>query len=145
MRRATGRGLLDDIGTVLVEETMTVTQQAPSLRNPVLSPAVTAAFGFVVFALAMISGDAFEVNMDSRLGHDHSLWEATTESFEELPIALVGVGIAIWAGRRAWAGEPSRLARTALVLAAVAAVTVPAFWSGWPTVFGAVAVGLALE
>ncbi|MGH3989502.1 MAG: hypothetical protein ACRDTZ_19670 [Pseudonocardiaceae bacterium] len=124
---------------------MTATEQHPSVRNPVLSPAVTAASGFVVFALAMFSGAMFEVNADSRLGHDHSLWEAASDSAAELAIALVGLAIAVWAGRRALAGPPSRVARTALVLAVIAVVTVPAFWSGWPNVFGAVAVGLALD
>jgi hypothetical protein len=60
-------------------------------------------------------------------------------------VSTVGVAIAVWAGRRAWSGQPARLARTALILAVVAAVTIPAFWTGWPNVFGAVAVGLALE
>ena len=49
------------------------------------------------------------------------------------------------AGRGAWLGQPSRLARTAVAFAVVAAVTLPAFWAGWSNVFGAVAVGLALE
>jgi hypothetical protein len=68
-----------------------------------------------------------------------------TDFAAEYAIGLVGVAIAVWAGRRAWGGQPARLARTALILAVVAAVTIPAFWAGWSNVFGAVAVGLALE
>lgn len=124
---------------------MSTTQQAPSLRDPILSPVVAGGFGVVVFALAMISGAVFDVNADSRLGNDSSLWEATSDTAAELAIAMVGLVIAVWAGRRALSGPPSRVARTALVLAGVAALTFPAFWSGWPTVFGAVAVGLSLE
>lgn len=37
------------------------------------------------------------------------------------------------------------MARAALVLAVVAAVAVVVFWTGWSHVFGAVAVGLAIE
>lgn len=51
----------------------------------------------------------------------------------------------MWAARRAWNGPPHRLARTSLALAVVAAATFLAFWAGWTTVFGAVAVGTALE
>lgn len=124
---------------------MSTTQQTPSLRDPIISPVMAGAFGVVAFALAMIGGAAFDANADTRLGHDPSLWEATSATAGEVAIAVVGLAIAVWAGRRALAGPPPRIARTALVLAAVAALTFPAFWSGWPSVFGAVAVGLALE
>jgi hypothetical protein len=112
-----------------------------------LSPVVTAAFGFVVYALSVIGGAVFDVNMDSRLQptHSHTIWQSATDMAPEFAIGLVGVAIAVWAGRRAWRGQPSRLARTALILAVVAAVTILAFWAGWPNVFGAVSVGLALE
>jgi hypothetical protein len=126
---------------------MTMTQQPAALRTSVLSPVVTAAFGFVVYALSLIGGEVFEVNADSRLGreHSHTLWESATAWAPEFAIGLVGVAIAILAGRRAWLGQPSRLARTAVVLAVVAVVTIPVFWAGWSSVFGVVAVGLALE
>jgi nitrate reductase NapE component len=39
---------------------MTQTQQPVATRTSILSPAVTAAFGFVVYALAMICGEVFE-------------------------------------------------------------------------------------
>ena len=124
---------------------MTLTQQPQSTRKPSPSPLVAGAFGLVVFALSVISGSVFEVNADSRLGHDHSLWEATSNSAAEFGIALVGLAIAAWVGQRALSGPPSRVAKTALALALVAAATMPAFWAGWPNIFGAVAVALALE
>jgi hypothetical protein len=43
---------------------------------------------------------------------------------------------------RARAGSPGRLSATALGLAVAAAVTLVAFWSGWPQVFGAVALAV---
>jgi hypothetical protein len=126
---------------------MTLTQQPAALRTSMLSPIVTAAFGFVVYTLSMITGEVFGVNADSHLepAHTHSFWESVTGSAPELAIGLVGVAIAVLAGRRAWLGQPSRLAPTAVVLALVAALTLPAFWAGWSNVFGAVAVGLSLE
>lgn len=126
---------------------MTLTEQPVALRTSVLSPVVTAAFGFVVYALSAIGGEVLKVNADSHLepAHPHTVWESAIGYTDEFAIGLVGVAIAVWAGLWAWRREPSRLARTALVLAVVAALTVPVFWAGWPSVFGAVAVGLALE
>jgi hypothetical protein len=126
---------------------MTVTQQPAAYRTSVLSPIVAAAFGFVVFAVSAIGGEVFAVNTDSRLGHTHphTFWESATAWAPEFAICLVGAAIAVLAGRRAWRGQPSRLASTAVVLAIVAAVALPVFWAGWSNVFGAVAVGLALE
>jgi len=126
---------------------MTQTQQPVEQRISILSPVVTAAFGYVVYVISMIVGDAFEWNKDSRPENTqpHTVWESVTEHPAEYAIGLVGVAIAVWVGRQAWRGQPSRLARTALILAVVAAVTIVAFWAGWSNVFGAVAVGLALE
>jgi hypothetical protein len=126
---------------------MIKTQQATALRASILSPVVTAAFGFVVYALSIISGGVFEANSDSRVetAHSHTFWESATSMAPEFAIGLVGAAIAVWAGRRAWRAQPPNLTRSALVLAVVAAVTVPAFWAGWSNIFGAVAAGLALE
>jgi hypothetical protein len=126
---------------------MTLTKQPAALRTSILSPVVTAAFGFVVYALSMMAGEVFGVNADSRLepAHTHTLWESAAESAPEFAIGLVGVAIAVSAGRHAWRGQPSGMARTAVVLAIVAALTLPVFWAGWANVFGAVAAGLALE
>ena len=127
---------------------MTATQVPPALRTSILSPPVTATFGFVVYALSMISGEVFEVNMDSRLGnpHLHTFFDAVTAHPAEMAIGLIGVAIAVWAGRRAWSGQPGWLAKTAVVLAVAAAISYPAlFWAGWPIIFGAESAGLALE
>jgi len=128
---------------------MTQIQHKPELqRTSMLSPGVTAAFGYTVYAIAMIAGNVFEVNLDSQRGntHPHTVWESATTYWAEFAIGLVGVAIAVWAGRHVWGDQPSRVARTALILAVVAAAAVPLlFWAGWPSIFGAVAVGLALE
>ena len=126
---------------------MTITHTSAPPKTSVLAPGITAAFGFVVYVLAVVAGEAFEINADHRLPHheDHSLWETLTGFWAEFAIALVGVAIVVWAGRRAWQGPPTRLTRTALALGVVGAIAVVAFWSGWPNVFGAGAIGLAIE
>jgi hypothetical protein len=126
---------------------MTQTQHSAQLRKSLLWPALTAALGFVVYALSAIVGETLEVNADSGVepAHSHALWESVTGWADEFAIALVGVAGAILAGGRAWRGEPSRLIRTALVLSVVAVITFPAFWAGWSNVFGATSIGLALE
>jgi hypothetical protein len=126
---------------------MTVTHHPAPPKTSIPSPGITAAFGFVVYVLAVITGEVFEVNADHRLPHHHQqdLWETLTGFWAEFAIALVGIAIVVWAGRRAMSGAPSRLARTALVLGVVGVLTLPAFWSGWPNVFGAAALGLAFE
>jgi hypothetical protein len=77
--------------------------------------------------------------------HSHTFWESATDMAPEFAVGLVGAAIAVWAGRRAWTAQLRHLTRSALVLAVVAAMTVPAFWAGWSNIFGAVATGLALE
>lgn len=126
---------------------MSVTHHPAPQQTSIPTPGVTAAFGFVVYVVAVIAGEVFEINADHRLPHhhEHSLWETLTGFWVEFAIALVGVAIVVWAGRRAWSGSPSMLTRTALALGVVGVLTVPAFWSGWPNVFGAAALGLALE
>jgi hypothetical protein len=126
---------------------MTVTHHPAPPKTSIPSPGVTAAFGFIVYVLAVIAGDFFEINADHRLPHhqDQSLWEVLTGFWAEFAIALIGVAIVVWAGRRACSGPTARLTRTALVLGVVGVLSVPAFWAGWPNVFGAVALGLALE
>ena len=126
---------------------MTVTHRPAPPKTSIPTPGVTAAFGFVVYVLAVIAGEIFEINADHRLPHhqEQSLWQTLNGFRVEFAIALVGTAIVVWAGRRAWSGPPTRLTSTALVLGVVGLLTVPAFWSGWPNVFGAAAVGLALE
>lgn len=105
-----------------------------------LHPVVSGVLGVVVFAAAMVAGEAFDLNRDtSDAGTSAGEWLATAG------IAAVGLAIGLAFGVRAWAGDIKRLSRTALGLAIAGAVLFIAFWSGWPSVFSAVAVGLALE
>ena len=98
--------------------------------------------GAVVFGLAMAAGVAFDLNADGRDGDASFEWD---ELWFYVVSPLVAVALAGWLGRRALAGTPQRLGRTALGLGIAAAATVIVFWTGWPLVFGAVAVVLGLE
>jgi hypothetical protein len=112
-----------------------------SHRLDVLHPLLAAATGAVIFGLTMTAGEVYDLNADSAGG------PATTTGEIALYAGIVvaaGV-IAVWLGLRARAGSPRRLAATALGLSIAAAATYVAFWSGWPHVFGAVAVVLAIE
>ena len=112
-----------------------------SHRLDVLHPLLAATAGAVTFGLTMIAGDVFDLNADPDEG------PAITVGEIALYVGLVvaaGV-IAVWLGQRALAGSPRRLEATALGLSIAAAATYVGFWSGWPHVFGAVAVVLALE
>ena len=119
---------------------MSTTTVARPLRADATRPALAALFGALVFALTMTLGDVLDLQSDTA---DTGL--AFTELLTYVGLVLVAVSVATWLGARAWAGPPQRLARTALGLAVAAAVTFVGFWSGWPEVFGAVAVALALE
>jgi len=94
-----------------------------------------------VFALTMTAGEVFDLNADPGDG------PAVTALDIAAYAGLVGAAalVAVWLGLRARAGSPRRLSGTALGLAIAAAVTFVAFWSGWPHVFGAVDVVLAIE
>jgi hypothetical protein len=117
------------------------TATTTSHRVDVLHPLIAAATGAVTFGLTMTAGDAFGINSDPDGG------PATTVLEIALYVGLVAAAIliAVWLGLRARAGSPSRLSGTALGLAIASAATFVAFWSGWPHVFGAVAVALAIE
>jgi len=108
-------------------------------RIDVLHPLVAATVGGTVFAIAMIGGDLFDLNAGE--GPPTKAWEIAVY------LVLVGAALvlAVWLGVRARAGSPGRLSKTAIALAVASAATFVAFWSGWPHVFGAVAVALALE
>lgn len=118
----------------------TVTTSA-ARRLDVLHPLVGAATGAAVFALSMASGDLFDRNASPQDGPATSLGEIVAYA----GLVLVAVLIAVWLGARARAGSPRRLSATALGLAVASALTLVAFWSGWPHVYGAVAVALAIE
>jgi hypothetical protein len=112
-----------------------------SHRLDVLHPLVAAATGAVTFGLTMTAGEVFDLNADKNGG------QATSAGEIALYVGVVGIAIliAVWLGLRARAGSPGRLSATALGLGVAAAVTFVAFWSGWPHVFSAVAVALAVE
>jgi hypothetical protein len=112
-----------------------------SHRLDVLHPLLAAATGAVIFGLTMTAGYVFDFNADPADA------PATTAGEIALYVGIVAAAgvIAVWLGLRARAGSPQRLAGTALGLSIAAAVTYIAFWSGWPHVFGAVAVVLAIE
>jgi hypothetical protein len=109
------------------------------------TPAVTAAVGFAVYALAMAAGEVFELNADDHTAGapDDPLIQAI--HLPEMGIGLVGAAIAVWVASSALSGSTTRIDRYAIGLAAVAAASFVIFWAGWPNVFGAVSVGLALE
>lgn len=118
--------------------TLTTTE---AKRLDVLHPIVAAATGAAVFGLAMTAGEVFDLNADG----EASAGVTWGEFAGYVGLVLVGGLIAVWLGLRARAGSPDRLARTALGLAVASAVFFVGFWSGWPHMFGAVAVVLALE
>jgi hypothetical protein len=118
---------------------MSVTTEGRKAAPRTLTPGMTATIGFAAYATAVAAGELLGLNRDT----DPAALEA--EHLVMALIALVGAVLAVWAARRAWNGPPHRLARTSLALAVVAAATFLAFWAGWTTVFGAVAVGTALE
>jgi hypothetical protein len=112
-----------------------------SHRIDVLHPLVAATAGALTFALAMTAGEVFDLNADAGRGPATSWGEIAAY----VGMVLAAMLVAVWLGLRARDGSPKRLQATALGLAIAAAVLFVAFWSGWPQIFGAVAVVLALE
>ena len=98
--------------------------------NPVMAPALGLILylGAVVLNLAADAGEPAEQNL--------------TDWVVSLALAGAGVGIAIWASRRAITRGAGSMARTSLILGVVAVLTMVAFWAGLPCVFGATALGL---
>lgn len=117
------------------------TTTTTSTRLDLLHPLVAGAIGAVTFGLTMIAGELFELNS----GPDGGPATPLSEIALYVGILVAATLIAVWLGVRARAGSPGRLAATALGLAIASAATYIAFWSGWPHVFGAVAVVLAVE
>lgn len=116
--------------------TTTTTRSGPAnLRHP----AAAAAVGALTFGLSLGAGEILELNANPSkpvTAGDLTIY---------VLLAAAGAAIAIALGMWAWRGTPPRLAGTALGLALGAAATFVAFWSGWPIIFGAVAMGLAAE
>ena len=120
---------------------MSTLTSTPSHRIDALHPFTAAATAAVVYTVAFISGDVFDLNTDTDEGPATTLGEVAIYT----GLVLLAVLVAVWLGRRARAGSPGRLSVTALGLAIASAATVVVFWSGWPLVYGAVAAALALE
>jgi hypothetical protein len=118
---------------------MSATTERSMAAPRALIPGITATVGFTAYATAVAAGELLGLNADTGTA------ALEAEHLVMALIALVGAALAVWAARRAWSGPPQRLARTSLALAVVAAATFLAFWAGWTTIFGAVAVGTALE
>jgi hypothetical protein len=112
-----------------------------SHRLDVLHPLAAAATGGATFGLTMTGGEVFGLNADP----DGGPATGASEIAAYVGLVVAAILIAAWLGLRARAGSPRRLSATALGLAIASAVTWIAFWSGWPHVFGAVAVVLAVE
>lgn len=110
-----------------------------STSVPLFRPAAAAAVGVVTFGLSVGAGEMFELN-----ANPDQRFEAQDLIFYVIS-AAVGVAIAVAVGMWAWRGSPGRLAGAALGLALGAVATCVVFWSGWPIIFGAVAVGSAAE
>lgn len=110
------------------EQVSTSVQGTHPVMAPVLGLAVY--LGAVVLNRASDAGEPAEQTLRE--------WVIT------LAMAGVGVAIAAWASRRAATRGASSMARTALILGIVAALTFVVFWTGFPCVFGAAALGLGL-
>ena len=120
---------------------MTTVTGSTTHRIDVLRPLAAAAVGAVTYAAAFIAGDVFELNADSPDAPATTTGEVFAYVGLVLAAGVIAVGVAAWA----LAGSPRRVAGSALGLGVAGVVTFVAFWSGWPLVFGAVAVFLALE
>jgi hypothetical protein len=110
-------------------------------RLDVLHPLVAATIGATTFAATMVAGTVFDLNSDADDAPSTSLLELASYA----GLVLAAGALAVWLGVRARAGAPRRVSGTALGLAIASASTFVAFWSGWPHVFAAVAIALALE
>jgi hypothetical protein len=110
-------------------------------RFDLLHPLLAACTGAAGFAATMVAGDLFDLNADADQGPGTSLPEVGAYA----GLVLVAAALAVWLGVRARAGGPRRVAGTALGLTLASAATVLGFWSGWPHIFAAVGVVLALE
>lgn len=120
---------------------MSTVTMRPGTRRDLLYPLVAASVGAATFAATMTAGAVFDLNADSP--------DASGQSAAGLALYagfLLGAGIlAVWLGTRALAASPERVAGTALGLVIASVVTYVGFWSGWPHIFSAVGIALALE
>lgn len=119
-----------------MNSTTTATDATPTGLS---HPGAAAAIGVLTFGLTFGAGEIFELNANP----DHPFTAGDLAVY--VGLAAAGAAVAVAVGMWAWRGGPPRLAKAALGLALAAAGTFVAFWSGWPIIFGAVAMGLAAE
>jgi hypothetical protein len=107
-------------------------------------PLVWASVGLAVYVLAMYVGEVFDLNADEHTTAAPHDGPVQALHLPELGIGLLAAAIAVVVASRALSGPPASTDRWALGLATLAAASIPIFWAGWPTIYGAVAIGLAL-
>ena len=105
-----------------------------------LHPAFAALAGAAAFGVSLTAGEQLGLNAENGAGTT-----STSDVLVYVGLVLAAVAVSVLLGTRARAGSPQRLARFAIGFAVASAVTFVAFWSGWPRVFAAVAIVLALE
>jgi hypothetical protein len=120
---------------------MSTTLQARPSRLGARHPFVAGIAGALAFGAALTAGDVFGLNSDA----PDAPAITTGEVLAYVGMVLAAVLVAAMLGASAMSGSPERLAKFALWLAIASAAMFMVFWSGWPEVFGAVAVALALE
>ncbi len=121
---------------------MTTIARTPRTHDrDLLGPVVAASLGAAVFATAMVSGVVFELNSDGPDSAPVTLAELAAYAGLVLVGVALALGVAWWALR----GDLRRLSQASVGLAIASAATFVGFWSGWPHVFAAVAIALALE
>jgi hypothetical protein len=113
----------------------------PGQQLDVLHPLVASAVGAFTFAATMVAGDLLDLNSDA----DDSAATTLPELAVYAGLVLAGVVLAVWLGTRARGASPDTLARASLGFALASVVTFVGFWSGWPHIFAAVGIALALE
>jgi Kef-type K+ transport system membrane component KefB len=102
-----------------------------------MNPAIAPVMGLVVYLGAVV------LNLASSAGEPTE--QDVTDWVTTLAIAAFGVGIAVAASQRAVRRGGESAARTSLAMGVVAALTFVVFWTGFPCVFGAAAIGLAVS
>jgi hypothetical protein len=107
-------------------------------------PVGWASVGLAAYVLAMYVGEVFDLNADDHTTAAPNDGPVQALHLPELGIGLLAAAIAVLAASQALSRPPATADRWALGLATLAAASIPIFWAGWPTIYGAVAIGLAL-
>ena len=120
------------------------TARRPGAARIARPAVVWASVGFAVYVLAMYVGEVFDLNADDHTTAVPHEGDVEALHLPEIGIGLLAAAIAVLVASRALSGPPAGTDRWALGLATLAAASIPIFWAGWPNVYGAVAIGLAL-